>query len=204
VIEIKMNWSTFIQQIFQSAEPYLKKRDDFLHTQVAHQYALLLIKQEGGNKKIIEPAIILHDVGWSSLDPIQIRAAYGVKSGGKKADRLNRIHEREGAVIAMQILQSLKYDLQFTDKIISIIQRHDSGITAPHPEEQIVKDADKLWRFSKTGFWKEVERQKLEPAELYQYLLTRYPEWFFTDTALMIAKKEIKNRGVETMQSAKH
>ncbi|MCD4718644.1 MAG: hypothetical protein K8S13_02130 [Desulfobacula sp.] len=79
---------------------------------------------------------------------------------------------------ALQILQSLKYDLQFTDKIISIIQRYDSGITAHDPEEQIVKDADKLWRFSKTGFWKEVERQKLEPAELYQYLLTRYPEWF--------------------------
>jgi len=199
-----MNWSIFIRQLFQFAKPYLKKRGDFIHTQVAHQYALILMKQEGGNKKIIEPAIILHDVGWSSLDFTQIKAAYGVRSGGKEADRLNRIHEREGAVIAQQILRSLKYAPQFTDEIISIIQRHDSGINAHSPEEQIVKDADKLWRFSKKGFWKEVERQELEPAELYQYLLKRYPEWFFTDAALIIAKKEIKNRGVEIMQSARH
>ncbi|MCD4720544.1 MAG: HD domain-containing protein [Desulfobacula sp.] len=196
---IEMNWSKFIQRVFQSAEPYLKKRGDILHTQVAHQYTLVLMKQEGGDKKIVEPAIILHDVGWSSLDPIQIQAAYGVRSGGKEADRLNRIHEREGAVIALQILQSLKYAPQFTDEIISIIQRHDSGITARSIEEQVVKDADKLWRFSKIGFWEEIERQELEPAELYQYLLTRYPEWFFTDTALIIAGKEIKKRGVETM-----
>ncbi|NOX35093.1 MAG: HD domain-containing protein [Deltaproteobacteria bacterium] len=199
--DVQMNWPALIRWLFQCAKPYLKKRGDILHARVAHQYALTLMKQEGGNKKIIEPAIILHDVGWSSLDPIQIQAAYGVRPKGKEADRLNRIHEREGAVIARKILQSLKYSPQFTDEIIFIIQQHDSGITAHSPEEQIVKDADKLWRFSKTGFWNEVERQGLEPAELYQYLSSRYPEWFFTDTALRTAKREIKNRAGETIQS---
>lgn len=204
VNKIEMNWSTQIRQIFQSAEPYLEKRGDLLHTRVAHQYALILIKEEGGNKKIIEPAIILHDVGWSCLDPIQIQAAYGVRSGGKEAERLNRIHEQEGAIIARQILCSLTYDPQLTDEIISIIQQHDSGMAASTLEAQIVKDADKLWRFSKLGFWKEVERQGLEPAELYLYLSARYPKWFFTDAALMIVKKEIKKRVAETKQNARH
>jgi len=199
-----MNWFTFIKQLFQSAEPYLKKRGDFLHTQVAHQYALTLLRQEGGKKKIVEPAIILHDVGWSALRSRQIQVAYGVKSRGKDADQLNRIHELKGAVIAQQILRSLEYDPQIIDKIVSIIKQHDSGITASDMEEQIVKDADKLWRFSQKGFWKEIERQGLEPTELYQYLLTHSSEWFFTDTALRIAEKEIKNRIAETKQGTSH
>ncbi len=32
------------------------------------------------------------------------------------------------------------------------IKQHNSGITALDKEEQIIKDADKLWRFSKKRF----------------------------------------------------
>ena len=52
----------------------------------------------------MEPAVILHDVGWSKLTPEQIKIAFGVRAGGEEADRLNRIHEVEGAVIAGQIV----------------------------------------------------------------------------------------------------
>jgi hypothetical protein len=73
---------------------------------VSHQYALRLVAAEGGEAGIVEPAVILHDVGWSQLEPEQIRVAFGVRTGGEEAERLNRIHEREGAVIARRILQS--------------------------------------------------------------------------------------------------
>ena len=198
----KKEWSRFIRIVFRKAAPYLAARDDLFHVQVSHMYSLILMKHEGGNGKIVEPAIILHDVGWSRLKPQEIEAAYGVRSEGEEADRLNRIHESEGAFIAREILESVNYNPHLTDKIASIIQRHDSGHQVDSLEEGLVKDADKLWRFSKIGFWKETERQGLSPKELHHYLSEHYESWFFTRTALDLAAQELKkrNREVESSQ----
>ncbi|MBW2149978.1 MAG: hypothetical protein JRI22_23585, partial [Deltaproteobacteria bacterium] len=131
------------------------------------------------------------------MKPEQIEAAYGVRPEGEEADRLNRIHELEGASIARKILQSLNYEPHLIDKIASIIQTHDSGNQADCLEERLVKDADKLWRFSKTGFWKEIERQGLSPVELHHYLGEHYQSWFFTRTALALAAEELEKRNRE-------
>jgi len=85
---------------------HLEVRSDLPHARVSRQYALRLLAEEGGEPGIVEPAVILHDVGWSQLEPEQIRVAFGVRAGGEEAERLNRIHERERAVIARRILQS--------------------------------------------------------------------------------------------------
>ena len=159
--------------------------------------SLPLIRQEGGNARIVEPAIILHDVGWSRLDPEDITIAFGVLAKGEEADRLNRIHELEGASIAGQVLKSLDYDPLLIEKIVSIIRTHDSGLDIRSPEEGLVKDADKLWRSSKIGFWQEAERQDLDPKELHRYLNERYKEWFFTSTALILAKEDLEERAKE-------
>ena len=190
-------WSGFIRRLFQEAEPYLAVRGDMAHTRISHDYALILIRREGGNAGIVEPAIILHDVGWSRLDPREISIAFGVLAESDEADRLNRIHELEGASIAAQVLQSLNYDPLLIEKVTSIIRTHDSGVDIRSPEEGLVKDADKLWRSSKVGFWQEAERQELDPKELYRYLNERYKEWFFTSTALTLAGKDLEERAKE-------
>jgi len=190
-------WSEFIRRLFQEAEPYLAVRGDMAHAQVSHDYALTLIRKEGGNARIVEPAIILHDVGWSRLDPREISIAFGVLAEGEEADRLNHIHELEGASIAGQVLKSLDYDPLLIEKIVSIIRTHDSGVDIRSREEGLVKDADKLWRSSKVGFWQEAERQDLDPKELYRYLNERYKEWFFTSTALTLAGEDLEERAKE-------
>ena len=190
-------WSKFIRRLFQKAEPYLAVRGDMAHAQVSHDYALILIRQEGGNASIVEPAIILHDVGWSRLDPREISTAFGVLAEGEEADRLNRIHELEGASIAEQVLKSLDYDPLLIEKIVSIIRTHDSGLDKRSPEEGLVKDADKLWRSSKIGFWQEAERQDLDPKELHRYLNERIKGWFFTPTALTLAGEDLEERAKE-------
>jgi HD superfamily phosphodiesterase len=91
-----MNWEQFTQELFRLAEPYLETRDDLLHTRVAYQYAVYLLEKETGDKKIVEPAVILHDVGWSQLKPEEIKIAFGANAKGEKAKKLNRIHEVEG------------------------------------------------------------------------------------------------------------
>ena len=192
-----MDWTEFIRELFRLAAPYLKQRGDLPHAQVSHRYALRLLEAEGGESSIVEPAVILHDVGWSHLTPLQIRIAFGVRAGGEEAERLNRIHELEGAAIARQVLQSLNYNPQWIERIAFLIERHDSGDQADSLEEKLVKDADKLWRFSPFGFWNEIERQGLDRNELYRFLLARYRGWFFTQTALKLAEEELTSRGRE-------
>jgi HD superfamily phosphodiesterase len=192
-----MDWNEFIRELFRLAEPYLKIRGDLPHAQVSQRYALRLLKEEGGESSIVEPAVILHDVGWSRLEPEQIKIAFGVRAGGQEAERLNRIHELEGAAIARRILESLKVNPDEVDRITILIGRHDSGAQADSLEERLVKDADKLWRFSPLGFWNEIERQGLDQVELYQYLSERYLSWFFTSTALKLAEEELRGRGKE-------
>ena len=189
-----MQWSEFISRLFEKADPYLAVRGDMGHTKVSYDYSLILLQHEGGSKRIVEPAVILHDVGWSVLEPQKISAAFGVLAEGEEAGRLNRIHETAGASIAQQILQSLNYDPGLIEKISTIISRHDSGDSAHSLEEGLVKDADKLWRFSRTGYWEETERQHLEPATLLEHLGLRYREWFFSATALTLAEEELNKR----------
>jgi hypothetical protein len=192
-----MDWDAFIRELFRRADPYLKTRGDLPHAQVSHRYALRLLEAEGGESRVVEPAVILHDVGWSQLTPEQIRVAFGVRAGGEEAERLNRIHEREGAAIARRILLSLGYPPLWVEPITLLIERHDSGKEANSLEEEILKDADKLWRFSPVGFWKEIERQGLERDELYRFLSAKYRGWFYTQTAVKLAEEELRGRGKE-------
>jgi HD superfamily phosphodiesterase len=193
----KKEWAQFISRLFHVAGPYLEVRGDRDHTRVSHDYAVLLLSREGGNKRIVEPAIILHDIGWSRLNPREIPIAFGVFAKGEEAQRLNRIHEVEGALIAEQILRSLDYDPLLIEKVISIIRRHDSGVDIGSPEEGLVKDADKLWRSSKIGFWLEAERQGLDREEYLRFLKKRCKEWFFTSTAETLAEEDLQERATE-------
>ncbi len=143
-----MDRDEFIRTLFRLAEPYLQVRGDLAHARISHHYALRLLEAEGGEPGIVEPAVILHDVGWSQLTPEQIRIAFGVRAGGEEAERLNRIHEREGGAIARRVLQSLNYNPPWIERISFLIDRHDSGDQADSLEEKVLKDADKLWRFS--------------------------------------------------------
>jgi HD superfamily phosphohydrolase YqeK len=191
-----MEWPQFIEKLLRLAEPYLSVRNDLLHTQVAHQYCLRLLSAEGGDQRIVEPAVILHDVGWSKLPPEQIKLAFGIRAGGQEAKRINRIHEVEGAVISGKLLQTLNYDPLLIERIAQMIERHDSGERPEGLEEKILKDADKLWRFSRYGFWQELERQELEILELYRYL-EGLLSGLFSPAAVMLAREELKAQARE-------
>jgi HD superfamily phosphodiesterase len=200
MVNTNMGWSKIIHQLFQKAGPYLNVRGDKRHAAISHRYSLYLMKHEGGNHKVIEPAVILHDVGWFCIKPQELTEAYGVRAKGKEADRLNRIHEVEGAAIAQNILAEMGFETSLIDEITAIIKRHDSGINAYSLEEKVTRDADKMWRFSKIGFWTEKKRQGLDAKELYDHLAKHYRSWFFTLTALKKSQAALFER-LEEMKS---
>jgi hypothetical protein len=80
---------------------------------------------------------------------------------------------------------------------VSIIEGHDSRKEAMSLNDKLVKDADKLWRFSAVGIdinRKLLNMERMEPSGL---LGPRIDEWFFMPESKDMAREalnEAKNR----------
>ncbi|MDO9535833.1 MAG: HD domain-containing protein [Bacillota bacterium] len=180
------------KKLFDLARPYLSVRSNQEHTEASFSFAKELQKQLGGSQEIIFPAIILHDVGWSAVPEELHLQAFGPKNVDLK---INRIHEVKGAKIAEKLLQEVPLGNQEREEICRIIKNHDSGKNPLTLEEKIVKDADKLFRFSPRGFSIDAERFGINPQE-YWHILNDFKElWFFNELG-----KTFAVRGLEKVQ----
>jgi len=61
------------------------------------------------------------------------------------------LHESEGVRLSAELLTSMGYSEDFIQKIGAIIDGHDTRKEAISLDDKIVRDADKLWRFTLTG-----------------------------------------------------
>jgi HD superfamily phosphodiesterase len=186
-----MSDRSVFKHIYQLAKPYLNTRHNDIHTEMSMQLAYQLLSAEGGQESIVIAAIILHDVGWQ-----KVPAALHLKAFGPKATspEINRTHEQEGVKIAKKILMKVNYDKEKIAEILKIIDGHDSRKESISLNDSLVKDADKLWRFTQTGF--EIDNKRFEEtvAEGLNRLRKYLPRWFFTHTANQIAKEELQQR----------
>ena len=177
------------ENIWKLARPYLDTRKNEIHTEIATFYAFQLLEKEGGDKSIVIPAIILHDIGWKMIPETQQIKGFGPK---KTSTEVKRRHETEGVKIAKDILKKVNYDKIKTDEILNIIDGHDTRKEAISLNDKIVKDADKLWRFSERGIKIDSERFGMTIKELLQKKTMDIDNIFFTDSAKDIAKEAIK------------
>jgi HD superfamily phosphodiesterase len=182
------------EKIFELARPFLDTRGNELHTRIALAFAEELLAAEGGNPHVVIPAVILHDVGWKCVpEEVQLNA-FGP---GKKDRSLNRVHEIEGARIARRILDEVHYDSALIAEILDIVEGHDSRAEALSLNDALVKDADKLWRYSQHGFAVDTERFEVDQDKYLDGLRKRIDTWLFTDAAKLIAAKEYELRNKE-------
>jgi HD superfamily phosphodiesterase len=180
-------------EIYALALPYLQTRSNELHTRIAYSFAKQLLAEEGGNRNVVLPAVILHDVGWKTIPEDLQMKAFGP---GEYDTELNRRHEIEGAAIAKQILKQLHYDPAYVEEIFIIIGGHDSRLTALSQNDAIVKDSDKLWRFSKEALELDPVRFNVDAGKHTIWLGNQINKWFFTDTAKRLALEEQKLRAI--------
>jgi HD superfamily phosphodiesterase len=178
----------FYQKIFERAKPFLRTRKNIIHTKIALQYALKLLKKETGDDKIVIPGILLHDVGWKMVPEHLQLTAFGPNPSNPK---LVRVHEREGAKIARSILEGLNYSPKKAKEICRIVQGHDSRKRPISRNDRIVKDADKLSRYSRKGLAIDLDRFRISRRKYLLYLEGIIDQWFLTPTGKEIAKKEI-------------
>jgi HD superfamily phosphodiesterase len=148
---------------------------------------LTLLEEEGGDPSIVLPAVLLHDVGYSSIPDDELQSSFGPNIENPV---LRRQHETEGAKLAERILEKVQYPNEFIEEIQAIIEGHDTRDDALSLNDKITKDADKLFRYSYEGFMIDFKRFNLEASEWFDYLIAHIPTWFCTKTAAKLASQE--------------
>jgi HD superfamily phosphodiesterase len=165
-----------------------------VHTAISTSIAIKLLEEEGGDEDIVIPAIMLHDTGWKRVPPELHLKAF---RPGASDPELNRLHEVEGVKIAREILHKIKYDALKTNQILEIIDGHDSRTTPISLNDKIVKDADKLWRYTRSGFYIDIERFGETHEEGLERLRSNLHGWFCTGTAKQMAAEKLTRRTTE-------
>lgn len=132
-----------------AARPYLDVRSNDEHTLISYRLARALLRRAGGiDEATVLTAILFHDVGWKRIPLEKLTASVGPKP---KYPELQRVHEVEGIAIARPHLEALAIEGVDIETVLSIIDGHDTRKEAISPEDAVVKDADKLWRFTTHG-----------------------------------------------------
>ena len=186
------------ERIWDLARPYLNTRKNDIHTEISTNLAQQLLVQEGGEEDIVIPAIILHDVGWKEVPEDIQSKAFGPKAS---MPEWNRVHEVEGAKIAGDILRKVNYHEDKVLEIQEIIKGHDSRKEAVSLNDSVVKDADKLWRYSETAIRSIQMGFGLTFKECINRLRKNLEPWFLTKSGKRMAEKELEERMKELKKS---
>ena len=175
--------------IHEKAKPYLDTRQNEIHIDLSYAFACRLLScYPDAEEEIVVPAILLHDVGWKAVPEEKLVNAFGPKAEDSESLRL---HEVEGARIAGSILNSLNYDAEKTKEILSIIEGHDSRRESLSLNDALVKDADKLWRFTPTGVKIDHVRFGIERETYLDFLGTTIDTWLFTPEGRAMAREAL-------------
>lgn len=184
------------EKIWEMAAPYLSVMDNDVHTRGVVDFAHRLLLSENGDRSVVIPAAILHDVGWSQLSADAHEKAR-IPNGN---DELVRLHEKAGVEIARKILTAVGYDRLETEEILMIIDGHDTGEAAESVNDKIIRDADKLSRFS-FYFWTMYKRFgnqiDLDLNGIFAGLESRIEQWFYFSKSKEIARQELVKRRQE-------
>lgn len=136
------------QHIWNLSKPYQDKRKDKGHAKTVVKFATELLKKVKANPDIVIPAIILHDIGWAAMPKSKLLRIFRKDCTKREKYLIQRLHERRGVQMARKILHKVRYKESLIPKILRIVRRHDTGVGARTIEEMVVRDADKLWRFT--------------------------------------------------------
>lgn len=172
--------------LWQDARTFLDVRSNDVHTLISYGIAKALLAEHSGvAESTVLPAILLHDVGWKRIDPALMADAIGPNPTRKE---LVREHEIYGVEIAGDILRRHRPEGVDIDAVLAIIDRHDTLKEASSPEDALVKDADKGWRFSPHGVETICGWFGTPAAETLDMLEDFVLPQFLTDTGRIMAR----------------
>jgi HD superfamily phosphodiesterase len=178
-------------QIYRAAEPYWQTRSNEIHLPLAYDYARrLLAAYPEADESIVLPAILLHDIGYFNVpEETHLSGLAGAPKGW--SPDVTRLHEVEGARLAGEILARLDYPPEKIALIQQIIDGHDSHPAAHSREDALVKDADKLWRYSAVAARICSAWNNQTPLEYLDFCESRIEKWLLTEKGRELAREEL-------------
>jgi hypothetical protein len=175
------------REIWGRALPCLDVRDNDVHSLYAYALATALLNAlPGARADVVLPAILLHDTGWKTVNPADILPAISGRSGPAAHETIRR-HETEGAAIAARILADVGYPAQDTERIVAIIDGHDTRRDALDLDDAVVKDADKLWRLTPHGLRTVGGWFALDPDQTLRFITARTYDRLLTEPARAVS-----------------
>lgn len=149
--------------VWQEAEPYMRARKNDIHIPLSFAWAARLLDDNAqADRDICLLAILLHDIGWYSIDMEDI-IEKGFSGPNMLQSDVRYLHESEGVRLGAQVLQATGWDADVIAQVCEIIDGHDTRPDPRHLNDRIVRDADKLWRFDVTGIAVACDWFKLTP-----------------------------------------
>ena len=151
-------------EVWRISEPYMRARKNDVHIPLSYAYARkLLTHYPDADEDIVSLAIILHDIGWYSIDMTDI-IEKGFGPNMMESD-VRFLHESEGVRMSREVLEQAGWPEPIIAAVGEIIDGHD---TRRHPRslnDRLVRDADKLWRFTITGVAVACDWFKMTPRQ---------------------------------------
>lgn len=186
--------------IWQHALDYQDARDDHGHGETVTEYAKKLLELNSDAKPhIVIPAAMLHDIGWSQLEDSEKFLQFDPNRTKEQEHEVRIKHQTEGTKLAKEILEKVEYPEEHVQHILEIVSQHDTREGFISKEDGLMRDADKLWRFSKLGVKKDLERFGFSFEENKKRLMdwVNEPNFFYSEAAEKIALEELKKREQE-------
>ena len=176
--------------VWRKAEPYMRARKNDVHVPLSFGWAQRLLDQHPeADRDIVSLAILLHDIGWYSIDMEDI-IEKGFGPNMMQSD-VRFLHETEGVRLCRPVLQETGWPEDTIQAVCEIIDGHDTRPTPRHLNDRLVRDADKLWRFSVTGVSVACDWFKMTPHQ-YADRLTQQTAVLETDIGRHWAAAELQ------------
>lgn len=182
--------STRYDAVWRRAEPYMRARKNDVHVPLSFAWAQrLLDAHPEANRDIVSLAILLHDIGWYSIDMHDI-IEKGFGPNMMKSD-VRFLHEAEGVRLSRPVLEETGWPEEIIQAVAEIIDGHDTRADARHLNDRLVRDADKLWRFGVTGVSVACDWFKMNPHQ-YADKLQKQLNQLETETGRRWAAEELQ------------
>lgn len=176
--------------VWRRAEPYMRARKNDVHVPLSFAWAQRLLDAHPvADRDVVSLAILLHDIGWYSIDMEDI-IEKGFGPNMMQSD-VRFLHESEGVRLSRPVLEATGWSEDVILAVAEIIDGHDTRPTPRHLNDRLVRDADKLWRFSVTGVSVACDWFKMTPRQ-YADRLEHQVGQMETETGRALAAEELR------------
>lgn len=183
--------------VWRAAEPYMRARKNDIHIPLSFAFAQKLLQAyPEADPDVVSLALMLHDIGWWQIDMNDI-IEKGFGPNMMQSD-VRFLHEREGVRLSRELLKKTGWPEAVIAAVGEIIDGHDTRAEPRSLNDRLVRDADKLWRFTVTGVAVACDWFKLTPRQ-YADRLEKQVSALETEAGREMAAQELVRTRAELM-----